>query len=195
MSNMPTVHRVRPALRALMVAAAFLSGLVTAYAQSDPPPKAAAPAPADTASTAVVKKQTEWFFNSPASPLAIERREMPKNLQANFGRTSWLGLANRSSQRIVRYDVGCVIENQGRVKVLNTLFWVAISEGGTAPGHFSPGIFRHGDPAQDEQDSSRACKGSRLAVVLVGFGDGSIWTANGSVWYERQGGQQDGTTP
>ena len=164
--------------------AALTLGAGTALAQAPanpPPPKTAAPA-AGAAKTA----DPIFWYNVPASPLAIERREIPADLKAKYGSSWWLGLANRSSQRVIRYDVGCVVEDQGRVKVMSTLFWVAISEGGAAPGHFSPGIFRHGDPAQDELDAASACKGSRLAVVQVGLGDGTLWSARGAIWAERK---------
>ncbi len=185
MTRMPHDCLRRSAGRLLSIGAAGALMCGAVFAQSPGGTTAAVPKAPDVATPAAKAAPADFWFNAPAAPMTIERREIPQAQQAGFGMKSWLGLANRSSQRVVRYDVGCVVEDQGRVKVMSTLFWVAISEGGAAPGHFSPGIFRHGDPGQDEQDATHACRGGRLSVVLVGFGDGSIWSVKGAQWAQR----------
>ena len=178
--------RFAPVTRIAVLVAVLACPLVAASGQGSPTPAGPAKSPEAVTPAPETAVISDRIYNAASTPLAIEWRDMSTELQEKFGRKTRLGLANKSGQRIVRYDIGCVTENEGRVKVLNTLFWVAVTEGGTGPGHFSAGLFDHQDPSKDEQWANRMCKGGRLSVVLVGFADGSLWLAQGTPWIESK---------
>jgi len=110
-------------------------------------------------------KDDTFWVNLPSCPLRI-------SLSAN---NRFLTLDNHSDKQVLRYRLGCVVEEQGKYRVLRKM---KVERTNLVPV----------DPANDKisfesldphKEFSKMCKkgAGRLAVIEVGFIDGSTWKA------------------
>jgi hypothetical protein len=112
-------------------------------------------------SQVVVSPATEpqvWWLNVEASPLEVRFSPSRRDVE----------LFNRSSGRVIQYRLGCVRVNGQRVKALHRLAIVGTDLGSNKSLINSTTVY---------MDSAHTCMQdkAKLAIVEVGFGDGSVW--------------------
>ena len=81
-------------------------------------------------------------------------------------------LENHSDKRIVRYRLGCAIEENGRVKILNKKKEKAID---LPPADPSKSAFPFTYLSIRQIKKCCTSKGAKIAIVEVTFADGSSW--------------------
>ena len=124
-----------------------------------------------------------WWLNVPSSPLifACEPRQNSRSKKIDR-RGRWLVLKNQSHKIIVSFVLGCVSNNQGKVKVMGNPGF-ALDRKGQKPGEFAE-AFLDSSPTENEAFGKRLCVQGKISVVKVFFKDGSSWSAEGVEYSE-----------
>jgi hypothetical protein len=104
---------------------------------------------------------SNWWFNLPSSPLTFAISPSKRDLM----------LVNRSSTLITSYRLGCVIEVEGRTRVVCKMAKVRME---LKPGEALMNSITVYSREKERCDKKRA----KLAVVETQFTDGSSWKAN-----------------
>ncbi|HYX72575.1 MAG TPA: hypothetical protein VE732_07375 [Nitrososphaera sp.] len=124
-----------------------------------------------------------WWFNVPSSPLIFDYEPKQNSRSKKIDkRGKWLILKNGSNKNITRFILGCVTNNQGKVKVIGNAGF-ASDRKGQKPGEFVE-AFLDTDPTENERFGKGLCVMSKVSVVKVFFKDGSSWSAEGIEWLE-----------
>ena len=121
-----------------------------------------------------------WWVNTPGAPIIFDFK-LIKNvlLEDKYKRKYWFGLKNRSSQPVTDYSIGCVVRDGRNYKVVKRFYGNEITDGGYGPNffwHFNPD-----DPTKDETSGQRLCQDLKVAIVKVGFMNGSFWSLPGAL--------------
>jgi hypothetical protein len=121
-----------------------------------------------------------WWVNIADAPVIFDFKPI-KNvlLEDMYKRRYWFGLKNRSSKAVTDYSIGCVGRDGRNYKVVKRFYANTITDGGYGPNsfwHFNPD-----DPTKDETSGQRLCKDLKVAIVKVGFMDGSSWSLPGAL--------------
>ena len=109
-----------------------------------------------------------WWIDIPSAPL--EFYPFPNN--------RFLGLTNRSKGRVVEFTLGCVTQDEDKVRVVCI---ATVTETDLAAAGTSGQQMYFKDVSAYAEDRTCCDKANaKLAVVEVTFADGSTWRVDGS---------------
>jgi len=136
--------------------------------------------------TQAQKPQTDarqdWWFNIPTSPLVIQA-ESSEGGSHNERRQYGYGLKNVSSKAIRSYALGCVKNEEARVRFFVRAYY---PKGRVLPGQVIAGGQVTPGLTVAELVSDRGCQGGRVAVTDVFFEDGTRWEGKHLPWEEAK---------
>lgn len=109
----------------------------------------------------------EWWINLPSSPLRIARTPNGRLMT----------LSNHSSNRITQYQLGCVIKESDKVKVVCKM---NRQKTDLLPADSVKGeVYFESLDSREKHKERCDKKNAKLAVVEVIFADGSVWKVDG----------------
>lgn len=124
-----------------------------------------------------VKLPAQWL-DLPAAPLVAEYRDVEGVRQAV--------LVNHSTQGIENVAFGCVVEQDGKVRVVGQLGGMGLNHGGVRPGYFYEAFGFLNGPLNQWTNEKMGCEGkAKMAVVNVTYADRTEWKAEGTAWAYR----------
>lgn len=113
------------------------------------------------------RSRAEWWINIPSSPLEFRL----------FPNKRFLGLANRSTGRVVEFTLGCVTQDGDKVRMVHQ---ATATKTDLASNSASGKQLYFKDVSAYAQDRECCNKATaKLAVVRVTFADGSTWKVEG----------------